>query len=224
MPKTPPSPLSGRRQQAARNDRLILDAAREVFLEDPGAPVSAVAKRARVGISALYSRYASKDELLRTLCQEGLQRFVEETESALQDSRDPWAVFSAWMGRLVDADTSSLTLALAGTFTPTAEMFALAERANQLGEALFDRVRNELRPGIAVHDLSLVFELVAAIRVSDRERTALLRRRYLAVVLDGLRTDGGALPGPPPSWEEINERWQTARSARQAHHVTVESP
>src|SRR5579871_6881105 len=97
MSPTPPSPLPGRRQQAARNDALILEAARDVFLRDPGAPISAVAKRAGVGISALYGRYASKDELLRKLCHDGLQRYVEETEAALADDRPPWEVFADWM-------------------------------------------------------------------------------------------------------------------------------
>jgi hypothetical protein len=41
-------PLSGRQAEARRNDRLILEAAREVFVEDPDAPISAVAERARV--------------------------------------------------------------------------------------------------------------------------------------------------------------------------------
>ena len=35
----------------------------------PHAPVSAVAARAGVGIGALYHRYASKEDLLRTLCR-----------------------------------------------------------------------------------------------------------------------------------------------------------
>ena len=63
--------LSGRRGQAARNDEVILAAARDVFLADPKAPIAAVAERAGVGISALYRRYASKDDLLRTLCSTG---------------------------------------------------------------------------------------------------------------------------------------------------------
>jgi AcrR family transcriptional regulator len=209
MPKTPQSPLSGRRRQAARNDRLILQAAREVFLADPGAPIGDVAKRAGVGISALYSRYASKDELLRTLCRDGLQRFVEETEAALADDRDPWTAFGDYMRRLVDADTSSLTLALAGRFTPTGEMFALAERANRLSSELFERVKAELRPGIEVHDVSLVLEMLASIKLADRPRTEQLRRRHLAVILDGLRGQGREpLPGPPPTWQEINQRWE----------------
>jgi AcrR family transcriptional regulator len=207
--RTSPTSLSGRRKQAARNDQLILDAAREVFLADPGAPISDVAKRAEVGISALYSRYASKDELLRKLCRDGLQRFIEETETAITDEREHWIVFSDYMRRVVDADTNSLTLALAGRFAPTEEMFALGERANQLSTALFEKIKDELRPGLETHDISLVFELVAAIKLSDRARTEQLRRRYLAVILDGLRAnDHEPLPGPPPSWREINERWE----------------
>jgi AcrR family transcriptional regulator len=204
-------PLSGRRAQAARNDERILEAARTVFLADPNAPISAVARRAGVGISAIYSRYSGKEELLRTLCHEGLSRFVAETEAALADDRDPWSVFTDYMGRIVDADTSSLTLALAGTFTPTEEMFALAERANELMEELFDRTRITLRDDLAVHDLSLVWELVAAIKTPDPERTQELRRRYLAVILHGLRAgDATPLPGHPPSWQELNDRWKTA--------------
>lgn len=202
--------MSGRRRQAARNDELILRSAREVFLADPGAPISAVAKRAGVGISALYTRYESKDELLRTLCQNGLQRFIDETESALADERDPWTVFSEYMRRLVDADTSSLTLALAGTFVPTEEMFQMGTRAGQLLDELFKRIRPLLRPGLETHDLSLVFEMAAAIRVSDPQRTMELRRRCLQLILDGLRaTEREGLAGPAPNWGEINERWRS---------------
>jgi AcrR family transcriptional regulator len=206
-----PSPLSGRRAEAARNDARILDAAREVFIADPTAPITAVAKRAGVGISALYSRYGSKEELLRTLCHDGLAVFVAETEMALEDEREDWTAFADYMRRLVDADTSSMTLALAGTFTPTDEMFALAERANRLLGAFFDRVRPALRDDVDVHDLSLIFELVAALKVGNRERTQQLRRRYLAMILNGLRRGAAtaALPEPPPSWSELNERWAT---------------
>jgi AcrR family transcriptional regulator len=204
------APLSGRRAQAARNDAVILEAARTVFVADPGAPITAVARQAGVGISALYSRYGSKEELLRTLCHLGLERYVEETEAALADERDPWVVLQSWMQRLVDAGTSSLTLALAGSFTPTAEMNALAERANLVGAEVFERVRPVLRAGVEVHDLSLALELVAAIEVGEPPRTAELRHRYLAAVLDGLRAGAGdgPLPGPPPSWQEMSERWR----------------
>jgi AcrR family transcriptional regulator len=160
----PSSALSGRRAQAARNDKLILESARAVFIAEPDAPITAVARHAGVGISALYSRYGSKEELLRKLCSDGLERLVAETEAALADDRDDWTVFTDLMTRLVDADTSSLTAALAGTFTPTPDMLQLAERANRLLSELFDRVSGALRPGTAVHDLSVIFEMVAAVK------------------------------------------------------------
>src|SRR6266511_3494884 len=128
--------LSGRRAQAARNDQLILDAARAVFVADPGAPISAVAEHAGVGISALYRRYASKEELLRQLCGDGLRRHLAEAEAALADDGDPWTAFSGFMRRIVDADTHSLTLRLAGTFTPTEELYRDAAKAQELNERL----------------------------------------------------------------------------------------
>jgi AcrR family transcriptional regulator len=201
--------LSGRRAQAARNDQLILDAARAVFIADPGAPITAVAKQAGVGISALYSRYASKEELLRRLCTDGLRVFVVETEAALADDRDHWTVLTSYMRRLVDADTSSMTAALAGTFTPTEDMFALAAQGGQLLGELVDRVRDTLRPGVGAMDLSVITELAAAVKNPDPGRSQELRHRYLAMMLDGLRAgDGGPLPASPPSWQEISDRWQ----------------
>ena len=68
--------LSGRRAEAARNDGLILEAAREVFVADPKAPISAVSERAGVGIGALYRRYGSKEDLLRRLCADGLGMYI----------------------------------------------------------------------------------------------------------------------------------------------------
>src|SRR5436190_14199562 len=140
MPDTTPERLSGRRAQAARNDQLILDSARAVFIADPSAPITAVAKHAGVGISALYTRYGSKEELLRTLCTGGLQTFVRETETAIervQQGEDHWPVFADFMRNLTDADTSSLTRAFAGKFAPTPEMYALANRSAELSAEFF---------------------------------------------------------------------------------------
>lgn len=85
------------------------------------------------------------------------------------DGRDPWPAFAAYMRALVDADTSSMRLALAATFTPTPEMFALAKRANELLEISFERIKGALRPDVDVHEL----------------------------------------PGPPPTWPALNQRWVT---------------
>ncbi|MCW3064015.1 MAG: putative transcriptional regulator, TetR family [Solirubrobacterales bacterium] len=211
-PSSTPAPLSGRRAQAARNDELILQAARRVFIADPGAPISAVAKEAGVGISALYNRYESKEDLLRRLCGEGLHRFIAEVEAALADEREPWTAFSEFMRRAVEADTNSLTLALAGTFTPTEDLYRDADRANELQVKFFERTKaaGVIRDDVVVHDLSVFFEQLAAIHTGDEARTRELRQRYLGLILDGLRTPSPTpLPGGPPTWEEIAARWST---------------
>ena len=203
----PQSALSGRRAQAARNNKVILDSARAVFIAEPDAPITAVARHAGVGISALYSRYGSKEELLRKLCSDGLERLVAETEAALADDRDDWTVLTSLMTRLVDADTSSLTAARSPP-SPPRRMLKLVEPANPLLSDLFNRVSGALRPGAAVHDLSVIFEMVAAVKNPDPERTRELRRRYLAVIVDGLRAGArDPLPGAAPTWTEVASRW-----------------
>jgi AcrR family transcriptional regulator len=202
--------LSGRQAQAARNDQRILDAARAVFTANPEAPISAVAARAGVGISALYRRYRSKEDLLRRLSLDGLYRFIAEAEAALADEGDPWQVFARFMRRVVDADTHALTLHLAGTYTPTDELWREGARAGELGARIIQRAQEAgvLRAEIEVGDLTMLFEQLAAIGMGDPERTAALRLRYLALMLEGLRAPGDApLPSAPPSWEEISGRF-----------------
>jgi AcrR family transcriptional regulator len=201
--------LSGRRLQAARNDGVILDAARDVFLADPKAPIAAVAERAGVGMSALYRRYANKEDLLRRLCHEGLQRFNAYAEAALSE-QDGWIGFTGFLREVVDADVHSLTVHLAGTFTPTPEMSADAQRSGVLVGELVERAHHtgRLRQDFGVTDVGFVLEACAAIRVPDKERTRTLRRRHLTVIIDGLAGPGTALPGPPPTETEVNWRWR----------------
>jgi AcrR family transcriptional regulator len=202
--------LSGRQAEAARNDQLILDAARAVFTNDPEAPIALVAARAGVGIGALYRRYRSKDELLQRLAGDGLDRYIAETVLALADEGDPWEAFVQFMHRCVDAGAGSLTLRHAGSFTSTEELRRKGQEAYRLTQQLLDRTKGAggLRREIEVGDLSLLFEQLQAIRVGDAGRTGQLRQRYLALMLDGLHAvAAAALPGPAPQWEEMNRRY-----------------
>ena len=140
MPDETIASLPGRGGQARRNDALILEAAREVFLADPKAPVAAVAEQAGVGISALYRRYPSKEDLLRRRCHDGLRRFIAEAEAAAGDP-DAWRALTGFLERVVDADVHSLTVHLAGTFTPTPEMHDDARRAGRLAAGLVERAQ-----------------------------------------------------------------------------------
>jgi len=215
--ETPEHPrLSGRRGQAIRNDERILAAARDVFIADADAPISAVAARAGVGISAIYRRWSSKEDLLRQLCRDGLRRYVDEAEIADRDEGDAWQAFETFVRRIVDADVHSLTVRLAGSFTPTEEMFADSRRAAELNERLVARTKaaGALRSDFSVDDLPLILEMLTAIRVGifgDERRTRELRQRYVALCLDGMRSEPTRLPGPPPTGDELGRRW-TPRS------------
>jgi AcrR family transcriptional regulator len=202
--------LDGRRAQAARNDALILEAAREVFTNDPEAPISTVAQRANVGIGALYRRYGNKQGLLRALCAAGLQRYVREVEAALADPRDPRVVLQDFMRRAVDADTHALTLNLAGTFEPDERLWRDAARAGELNLRFYDKMKaaGALRADVEAEDFAFIFEQIAAIHGPTVKRTSALRRRYLALTLQALQmTNATPLPGPPPTEAEITERW-----------------
>lgn len=207
-----PSGLSGRKAQAARNDEAILAAARAVFLADPGAPVSAVAQAAGVGMSALYRRYPSKEDLIRRLCTIGLQTYIDLAQDCVDDDGDPWDAFATFMRRAVDAHTHALTLRLAGTFTPDETLWRMSEHAGQLNVALFERTQaaGVIRPDVTVADLGLVFEQLAAVAYgASPARTATLRQRSLALVLEGMRADPPTveLPGPGVTDEEFAARW-----------------
>lgn len=212
METTTTVPLSGRRAQAARNDQRILDAARAVFTADPGAPIAAVAERAGVGISALYRRYPSKDDLLQRLSLDTLRRYIAEAEAALAENTALWTAFATFMSRALDAGTGSLTLRFAGTFPTTDELQRAGQRAFEVTTLLVERTISAgvLRPDLTVGDLSLIFEQLQSVHVRDDSRASQLRHRYLTLILDALHTPSGApLPGPPPSWEEIRSRYDS---------------
>jgi len=204
--------LSGRRAEAERNHERILDAARDVFLADPEAPISAVAVRAGVGISALYRRYPSKEDLLRALAADGLTRYIADLEAALASDADPWTAYVECLGRVVDGRSQALAQRLAGRFTPTPELSALAERAGHLAETLFRRVRRAgaLRDDITEADVVLLLEMLTLVKLPAPDGGSALRRRYLAILLEALHGPGKArLPGPPARQSDLAARWRT---------------
>ena len=95
---------------------------------------------------------------------------------------------------IVEADTHSNVLRFAGSFKPSKILYQEAERAQALNLRLFNRTKaaRALRPDIEASDIALIFEQLAAIRLGPATRTARLRQRYLALLLESLP------PAPPP--------------------------
>src|ERR1700744_3742441 len=136
-----PQSAYGRQAEARRNDLVVLEAARDVFTaQGAGAPVSAVAERAGVGMGTLYRRYGSKTELLQLLCVLAMEQALAAAGIALSD-----------------AEPGS---ALAGQVEVTEEMQATAERGIAAAAEVVLRARRDgrLRADVTALDISLLIE------------------------------------------------------------------
>jgi AcrR family transcriptional regulator len=207
--------LNGRKAQAARNDELILEAARAVFTTDPNAPISSVAERAGVGISALYRRYRSKDDLLQKLCTDAIRTYADIAESAAASQEEPWEVFVSFMRAALDAKAGSLSIRLAGQFSVGEELQAQLPRAFESTRQVLERAKTAgvVHEDIEVGDISLMLEQLQTIEVGDEARTSRLRHRYLKLMLEGMHTARDELPGPAPTWKEIGSRYEQAAAS-----------
>src|ERR1700682_5789567 len=129
-----PARTRGRQAEARRNDRAVLDAAREVFaVHGPDASVAQVAARAAVGMGSLYRRYPTKEALLQHLCQASMDQQVAAAEKALESGRDAWEA-RAGLVRECAGFRAGVLSAVAGRIAVTDEMQATARRAHELLE------------------------------------------------------------------------------------------
>lgn len=199
--------MSGRRAEAARNDELVLRAARAVLTAAPDAPLSSVSRRAGVGIGSLYRRYPSRDALVARICLDAVLRVEEQARVALDRARTyPWGAFVGFMtGALAEGD-ALLIAGLAGTFTPDEELLAAGGRLRDAARDLLEAVQGAgaVRPDVTAEDLAVLFAQLRAVRHVDEARALALRRRNLELTLQAFRASGAApLPGPAPAWLDL---------------------
>jgi AcrR family transcriptional regulator len=205
-------PRRGRQAEAERNDQLVLEAARDVFAaHGASAPVSAVAERAGVGMGSLYRRYGSKTELLQRLCVLAMEEAIGAAKEGLA-AEDAWAGLAHYVRRCV-AFRSGALAPLAGTIETTPEMWKIARRGRGLIDELVTRAHRSgaLRPDVTALDIAYLIEQLGRRKSTEpTDGDENVRRRLLAIALDGLRAqDAEPLPGAPPSAEEYEARWST---------------
>lgn len=215
-----------RHAEAERNDRALLQAAREVLAADGAhASVAAIAARAGVGIGSLYRRYRTKEELFQRLSMLSLEHWNEAAERGLADD-DPWAGLATFVTSCIEFGQGSLA-PIAGAIEVTAEMRATGIRGDELLAALVTRAHDAgvLRPDATAVDISVLIEqlgrspLLEQVRRQGRgdlvEAAEQARRRILAIALDGLRPGmGRQLPGEPPGLDLFTERWARPEAAQ----------
>jgi len=194
-------------------DRAVLDAARVVLRRDPRPTMASIAAEAGMGVAGLYRRYTDKQTLLLAVAADNLRRYIAIGEAALSDTDDSWAALSAFLTHIVDEGIPQLAPRLAALVRPDDTLRSLTRQADLLTERLARMARGSgiLRTDLTRADLTLLVELLGTLEVGDGARSAQLRRRYLALLLDALRVDVAThrLPGPAPSDEELARRFET---------------
>jgi len=206
-----PQSVHGRQAEARRNDLVVLEAARDVFTaQGAGAPISAVAEHAGVGMGTLYRRYGSKTELLQRLCLLAMDQALAAADDALA-AGDPWDGLCGYIRACVELRSGALA-SLAGQIETTAEMRATARRSMARMEEIVGRAHRDgrLRSDVSALDITWLIEQFSR-RSPDQVESAEernVRSRLVAIALDGLRAaPGQALPGRPPSRSRYVNRW-----------------
>jgi AcrR family transcriptional regulator len=198
-PADPPAkPL---RRDAERNLRRILDAAREVFAaRGLGVTMDDVAHHAGVGVGTVYRRFANKEQLIDALFEDRIAAMAQLAQRGLEHD-DPWEglVFFMEQALAAQAEDRGLKELLFGTGHGQHRVGHARERIAPLVNRLFERARaaGQLRADVQGPDAPVLQLMLGTVLDFSRELEPELWRRYLAIVLDGLRArrdDASELP------------------------------
>jgi AcrR family transcriptional regulator len=206
----PRGPRRALRADAERNRRLVLDAAVEVFAErglDAG--VAEVARRAGVGSATVFRRFPTKEDLILAVIEERVEEFRRIAEEGLADP-DPWRGLVRLMEAFsqVQARDRGLVEAAATSLTGDPRLHELHHRVLDLLERVVARAHDAgvLRLDVTAEDLPLLASGVAGACMTAGDVVPDLWRRYLGVVLDGLRPAAATpLSRPAPTLDQIME-------------------
>lgn len=99
------------RADARRNRRRLLDAAIDLILEIGGEPSrDAIANRAGVGIGTLYRHFPDRQELLRAVALDVLDRAIERAEAALVESATGGEALRRYLHDAVDSGLGAVNV------------------------------------------------------------------------------------------------------------------
>jgi AcrR family transcriptional regulator len=179
------------RRDASRNRERVLEAARDLFAER-GLEVTLddVAHHAGVGVGTVYRRFPDKEQLIEALFEERLAAVAGLAEQAL-GTEDAWeglvGFLEATMG-LQAADRGLKEIILGGPHGRE-HVIAARRRIAPIVARLVARAQKQgaLRPDLRVTDMPLLQLMVGAIIDVSRDVEPELWRRFLGLLLDGLR-------------------------------------
>jgi AcrR family transcriptional regulator len=191
------------RKDAARNRDRLISAARTVFA-DRGidATLDDIAREAGVGTGTAYRHFPNKKVIAAEILADATQQIATDAEDALSID-DPWDAIVAFF-----ENTSARLAADRGLYQILAGQANVDDKTRIWPHIvdgitrLFDRAKEAgmIRADAEPEDAGVVFAMLGVAFSTGTWR------RYLALLLDGLRaTERPELPCPPPAFATLDD-------------------
>ena len=196
------------RKDSARNRARLVAAAREVFADRGfGATLDDIARHAGVGTGTAYRHFPNKQAIAALVLADATTQIATDARDALAVS-DPWLALVTFFERTAarQAADRGLYQTLTGQGDPEEQARIWPEIVASVTD-LFERAKQAgvIRADAAPQDVAAIFAMLGAAYEMSAASGPKLWRRYLALLLDGLRaTDRPELPVPPPPFEALD--------------------
>lgn len=204
------------RSDARRNRERLVASARELFARSGvDVPVEQITRRAGLGMGTLYRHFPTKEELIDAVLEEAFAELVRSAEEAAANE-DGWAGFTGFLEDALTLHAADLGLkdVLVAHEHGRRRVAALRAQMQPLLRATIELAQKQgtLRSDFTPEDLPIVFWTTGRVIESTAAVARDYWRRYLALLLDGLRAEAAnPLPRPPLT------RSQLARATKVRH-------
>jgi AcrR family transcriptional regulator len=182
--------MTALRADAERNLALILAAAADAYAEvGPDVTIDEIARRAGVGHGTVFRRFPTKDALRAAVIRARLDELLEGAR-ALLDSPDPGQAFEAFVWGVAESCRRDRALfegmERCSGFTEVSEA---KQELHDVVDQLIGRAQRAgaVRLGLDAHDVGAL--VGATIQAAAHAERSDAWKRYVQVVLDGLRPD-----------------------------------
>ncbi|WP_027332005.1 TetR/AcrR family transcriptional regulator [Mycolicibacterium tusciae] len=192
------TPRRGLRKDAELNRQRILTAARELFaVRGLEATLNDVAHHANVGVGTVYRRFATKEELLEAIFEESIDQVVELAKTALH-VENSWEGFVWFVEHLcaMTAQDRGLREMVCSKAYGGYRVECARLRLDPHVSRVVERARDDgyLRPDIESSDIPILNLLAGTVSEWAGHVDPELWRRYVALLLDGMRDRKGQKP------------------------------
>jgi AcrR family transcriptional regulator len=205
------------RADARRNRERVLEVADDLFGEiGVKAQMDDVAERAGVGVGTVYRHFPTKAALLEAVITMRFESMLRDVQAAASDP-DPGVALRRFASAMADHQARNRALAegMASEIDLPVLLAGVKESMQQTVTELVGRAQaaGAIRADIGPSDVSMLLSGIAHVVELAGDLGATLRRRYLTIVLDGLRpADASPLPGRPHDLDEFHRLVRRHRS------------